>query len=428
MLSVSNAIDMALLHGHRRSSRTPLLAIASLAGAVLIFRFSFASRPSSVQSAVGILDSKEGYSDYFSSHARSLAEQLILKKKENDGDRGSNSASSNKKVDPNQGIDLGDWTQPLRDDFATYENEDLAPSGLSLAELEEKMILSEGPVRLCPECKCDKAGSYAESSSFTVPIPTLEKLRSLVKTSRSFNDRSLLRYLLHHIQLQSTLDGLYVPDEAISWLLTNHFTCPDNLIAFNFDGLKLDKPTSYIYTRTGPGGKLAKWEDRGRYMKRHVGVIKDYQDLVSAKGFWDGVKGDDRQLLWLVVEDEANLEPQMEVLLRDSGIPFLYFAHGPTRHFGKAQWNIVMRAIEVLRDGFFGDGPVLNLDDDCRIVPELLSKIWKVSSNSLQQSSPFHTETDNIVRSRKPWCGKSATIPANLSIVGGKVQYSRMVP
>lgn len=38
----------------------------------------------------------------------------------------------------------------------------------------------------------------------------------------------------------------------------------------------------------------------------------------------------------------------------------------------------MLRAIEVLRDGFFGDGPVLNLDDDARILPELLVKLWRL--------------------------------------------------
>lgn len=41
--------------------------------------------------------------------------------------------------------------------------------------------------------------------------------------------------------------------------------------------------------------------------------------------------------------------------------------------------------MHVLRDTFFGDGPVLNVDDDSRILPELLQRIWKVQKAVLWQ-------------------------------------------
>lgn len=120
-------------------------------------------------------------------------------------------------------------------------------------------------------------------------------------------------------------------------------------------------------------------------------------------------------------------------------------AHGPTNHYGKAQWNgegaspsirspsaadltllatVVLRAIHVLRDTFFGwvvlvspaclvltcpvafwltpvslpsdycsDGPVFNLDDDCRIVPELLDKIWKLKKAVVWQVGNYPCKT-----------------------------------
>lgn len=40
--------------------------------------------------------------------------------------------------------------------------------------------------------------------------------------------------------------------------------------------------------------------------------------------------------------------------------------------------SVVLMAVQVLRDGFFGDGPVYNLDDDARILPELLIKLWRL--------------------------------------------------
>ena len=35
-------------------------------------------------------------------------------------------------------------------------------------------------------------------------------------------------------------------------------------------------------------------------------------------------------------------------------LAYLYFAVGPTKDHGIAQWNAVERAIEVVRDTFFG--------------------------------------------------------------------------
>jgi hypothetical protein len=258
------------------------------------------------------------------------------------------------------------------------DQQDRAPTDSKLSEAEDKELALSEPVRLCRECRCDIPGSYAASKAFSLPVPTVEKLRSVITKTRSFNEPALLRYLLHNILLRSTLDGTFLNDNAISELLTNHYTCPDALIAFNFEGLQLDRPTSYIYTRTGSGGKLADWKERERYMARQAITMSEFMDLVEKEGYADGTKADARQLLWLVVEDASQMEGRLELLLRKTGIPFIYFSHGPTRHFGKAQWNIVLKAIEVLRDGFFGDGPVYNLDDDARILPELLSKIWKV--------------------------------------------------
>lgn len=39
---------------------------------------------------------------------------------------------------------------------------------------------------------------------------------------------------------------------------------------------------------------------------------------------------------------------------------------------------MIIKAIQVLRDSFFGDGPVYNLDDDARILPVLLVKLWRL--------------------------------------------------
>lgn len=198
-------------------------------------------------------------------------------------------------------------------------------SALIEAEAEQEarqndLQLREGrPLRLCPDCDCKKAGSFAASRAALTPLVSREELRGWVERTGSFHNPKILKYLLHHILLLPTLEGLFTPEDSIAWLLTAHMTCPDTLISYDFKGLELDKPTSYVYTRTGPGGKLSEWEKRSVYMERHVQMFKDYQDRIDSKGFMDGTRADDRQLLWLVIEDEAMMEPHLEELLRKSG-------------------------------------------------------------------------------------------------------------
>ncbi|KAK9895947.1 glycosyltransferase family 43 protein [Cystobasidium minutum MCA 4210] len=368
----------------RRGSRTPLVAILSVAGTILFFRYAFSSSANYDASGPNGFSVNASYNEYLGGKARLLAEQLVMNK-------GPLAAAANRKQRgglEDGGSEYDGRRLPVKKYTGEVSNEggDWAPikktnngGGIDPVEFYGSNDIS-GPVRLCPDCDCTTPGAYANSPAFFTPIPKLETLRKQISKNdgTNWNSPGMLRYLLHKIQLHSVLEGLFLTDEAVAWLLTNQFTCPDMLISYNFTGLAMDKPTSYIYTRTGPGGKLAKWTDRAMYMERHVGVIHEYEDLVKEEGFLDGAKASDRQLLWLVVEDESQMEPGMEELLRASGIPYLYMAHGPTRHYGKAQWNIVLHAIAVLRDSFFGDGPVLNVDDDCRILPEILRKMWKV--------------------------------------------------
>lgn len=318
----------------RRGSRTPLVALLSIAGTILFFRYAFSvpdnySDGSSSSDAAGNVygdgskyNASNSYNEYLGAKARMLAEQLVMKQAANGASSGASSgrgrlssvkgSGNGKKNDYfNEDDDEEDQWAPVKDHgtgidpVSFYGSSDI-----------------EGPVRLCPDCDCTTPGAYASSPGFYTPVPPLPELRKQIskKGGTNWNSVGMLRYLLHSIQLHSVLEGLFLTDESVAWLLTNHYTCPDMLISYNFTGLVLDRPTSYIYTRTGPGGKLSKWSDRAMYMERHVGVIHEYEQLVKDEGFLDGAKDTDRQLLWLVVEDESQMEPGMEELLRASGI------------------------------------------------------------------------------------------------------------
>lgn len=179
-------------------------------------------------------------------------------------------------------------------------------------------------VRLCPTCNCSREGAYANDPAFAIPLPTIENLRMQIEERGSFSTMGTLRYLLHHIPLASSLQGLWLPGDVAAGLLKQQLTCPDAIISFNFTGLALDKPTQYIYTRTGPGGRLKTWTDREPYMRRHVETFRDFQEIVATEGYEDGVSMQSRQFLWIMVEDAASIDPGQEKLLRNSGLRGLF--------------------------------------------------------------------------------------------------------
>lgn len=231
---------------------------------------------------------------------------------------------------------------------------------------------------LCPSCNqtanATEAGTYATAQDFSrVPLPSRDEARS-----RYASLAGRKRYLLHHIVLMSIMDKTWMNAESTAEIFKNYFSRPDDLLSLSFDGLDLDKPTTYMYTRTGPGGKLHEITNRVHHLDRHGKTLVQFQDLITEKGYLDGQPKDSRQIIWIVIEDDATIDPRISEYLESLAQPYLYFAHGPTRWLGVAQWNAVERAVEVLRDTFFGDGPVMNVDDDARIDPELLRHIWKV--------------------------------------------------
>jgi hypothetical protein len=355
-----------LKNGRRSSAssrrRQPLVIVLALACALILWRWSSSSSSTNdIEAAASARDSA------------AKAWQDSLKARNEDSEFSSDDSWKQDAQSEEDG------EQEERLSHFVFNDQDRLPTDIRLSDLEEEEQEDQGPVKLCRECQCDVPGSYAASKAFSLPVPSIDELRSIITKKRTFNTPALLRYLLRTLLLQTTLDGIFLSDNAISQLLANHFTCPDVLISYNFEGLELDKPTSYIFTRTGAGGKLPEWKDRGRYLGRQAKTINKFLDLVHYKGYADGAKADDRQLIWLVVEDDSKMEPQLELLLRDSGIPFIYMAHGPTRHYGNAQMSLVLKTVQIFRDGFFGDGPVYNLDDDSRVLPELFAKIWKVS-------------------------------------------------
>ena len=228
---------------------------------------------------------------------------------------------------------------------------------------------------ICADCVCQDAPTSAiEALAAGAAQPSL---RREPITSESANGVGL--YFFDKIVLDGLRHPAMLTEEIQQRAWATSLSCPDNTFAYNLIGLTPGLPTLYMYTRSGPGGRLA--GIRPKYFNRHVETIKDYQRAVQQRGHLDGTPADSRQLLWTVIEDSFTLNEDLLELLKSSGVNFIYFTLGRTYNYGNTQWNAAWGAVNVLHKTF-GDGPVLNVDDDSRIMPELLMRVWKVCSAS----------------------------------------------
>lgn len=167
---------------------------------------------------------------------------------------------------------------------------------------------------ICPNCNCSETGSYLVSP-YVGPQPHVKFLQSPQATKRDF-----AQYLSHHLFVQARNDPVPVPD-ASRIALTNRFiSCPDSLLSFSFSKLKLNLPTAYAFTRTSGHGRLGASDKRIRYLTRHAETIKEYYRLVEKEGYSDGKKAKDRQFLWMIIEDDDHINPEIASWLATSEI------------------------------------------------------------------------------------------------------------
>lgn len=188
---------------------------------------------------------------------------------------------------------------------------------------------------ICPECNCSIPGFYSLSPRFSTPLPSLSDIRGInrkngIQTTpplHKITKRTLKKYLISEIQHYMWLHPIFTPPTALSPLFQTFFTCPDQLLRLNFNGLQFDKPTIYMYTRTGDGGRLKANERRLRYFQRHIDTLREYnlleeQRLLDADTYKDSEE--QRQLIWIIVEDAEHLNEQVDALLNSTGLRKLY--------------------------------------------------------------------------------------------------------
>ena len=221
--------------------------------------------------------------------------------------------------------------------YASFEHS--ATNVSRLPAFSANKFAEEDSWRICPECSQGNLGGYITSDHARLRKPTQKRLRSGKATKAE-----VATVLLQDIALASNLEipvldwtpsapetAFMQPQPRVE-LFQNYLTNPDEMLSFSFAGLKPSLPTLYMFTRTADHGRLA-GETRYRYMRRHVEAVKAYQALVAKEGHTKAseFRGKHRQLLWLVIEDESKLDEGLTQVLKESGIPYLYIAHGASK-------------------------------------------------------------------------------------------------
>lgn len=173
---------------------------------------------------------------------------------------------------------------------------------------------------ICTTCNASSPGDFASSPYFTgAPLLERAEARTVFAQPGQAGGKALLRrFLVHHIPFAAAVSKAWMRDSAQNAMLNSFLAAPDMLLSYNFTGLSLDKPTAYIYTRTG-GKKL----DNGRrlaYFQMHHDTIHAFQDKIAREGYADGTQAKDRQLLYIVVRDDSEIDTEVDAFFRARSI------------------------------------------------------------------------------------------------------------
>ena len=111
-------------------------------------------------------------------------------------------------------------------------------------------------------------------------------------------------------------------------------------LVWDLSTLDLNKPTTYMFTKTVPTSTQSERNvkdnlERSAYMRRHVETIHKFQKKMETTWngkYEDGTSAQDRQIVWIIVEDNDTIDTGLAATLSDGNINYVYFAYGPTRY------------------------------------------------------------------------------------------------
>ncbi|MCJ1479308.1 RNA polymerase II subunit A C-terminal domain phosphatase [Lambiella insularis] len=284
-----------------------------------------------------------------------------------------------------------------------YKNKEAGPGAFPLT------LQSALPSDLCSICDCHATpGFYAPSVNYASELPPRPHVKDIYPGPDSVDMNEFMRQTILDIYCaRQHLD----PYQALK-LVRRSGSNLGEMMSWSLGGLEFGKPTIYLTTATSPNGKAGGL--RPQYLRRSGRAIRTWmaQEEALVRNKHPGW-----QVVWIVAEDEVDIDPLVVRTLRRTGVPYIYFAYGLTRSWGNAQKNAVMQVVYALsrpedRGGLLGPGPVYGLDDDNKMLPDLLSLLIKVDRIGIVPvgnlgadawEAPVVDELGEIVESESLW-------------------------
>ncbi|MCJ1307950.1 Galactosylgalactosylxylosylprotein 3-beta-glucuronosyltransferase 2 [Agyrium rufum] len=265
------------------------------------------------------------------------------------------------------------------------------------------------PSDLCSICDCHASPAfYAPSVNYAAELAPRPHMTDIYPGPDKVDMNEFMRQTILDMycarQHLSTQQALKLVRRS-----GNHL---DEMMSWSLEKLKFNKPTIYLTTATSPNGKAG--DVRPQYFRRSGRAIRTWMTQQEAKVH---VRHPGWQVVWIIAEDEVDIDPLVVRTLRRTGVPYIYFAYGLTKSWGNAQKNAVMQMVYALsrpeeRGGLLGSGPVYGLDDDNKILPDLLDLLIRVERIGVVPvgnlgatgfEAPIINELGEIIQSESLW-------------------------
>ena len=227
----------------------------------------------------------------------------------------------------------------------------------------------------CSICNCDTAPAFyspspVHASQFS-PRPEVQD----VYGPKGVDINEFMRLTI----LDMYCARQHLSNQQALKLLRRSINHMEEMMSWSLGSLELGKPTIYLTTATSPNSKAG--PIRPQYFRRHGRAIRTWMKQQETKAKEDHPGW---QVVWILAEDEVDIDPQVVRTLRRTGIPYIYLAYGLTQSWGNAQKNAAMQIVYALsrskeHGGLMGHGPVYGLDDDNKILSDILGVLTRVN-------------------------------------------------
>lgn len=219
---------------------------------------------------------------------------------------------------------------------------------------------------LCSVCACDV------TPPFYAPLPAFSDMPPRPLEQHVWPDTGSID--LNEFMRLTLLDMYcarqHLTSQQALRLLRRTVDSLGQLMSWSLSALELEKPTIYITTITSPGGNTG--AERPQYFRRHGRALRSWITKQTA----NSTQQADWQVVWIVAEDDGEIDSLVARTLRRTRVPYVYFAYGLTKAWGNAQKNAVLQVVYAMSRprprGLFRHGPVYGLDDDNKLLPDLL--------------------------------------------------------